>query len=115
MRGSYRGGGGGRGGGYGGHGDRESAKTDGKKNAIAETIAMMNKMKMEEKQKKSAAEERRARMREQNPELVVPTTEELEAAAANAQPLSQGRNSPNCYEDLIRISLPVTTTHLFSV
>jgi hypothetical protein len=113
LRGSYRGRGG-RGGGYGGHSDRESAKTDGKKNAIAETIAMMNKMKMEEKQKKSAAEERRAQMREQNPELVVPTTEELEAAA-NAQPLSQGRNSPNVYRDLSRILLPVTTTHLFKV
>jgi hypothetical protein len=53
-------------------------------------------------------------MREQNPELVVPTTEELEAAA-NAQPLSQGRNSPNVYQDLSRIFLPVTTTHLFKV
>ena len=34
--------------------EREQEKQDGKKNAIAETIAMMNKMKMEDNERKQA-------------------------------------------------------------
>ena len=60
-----RGGGGMRGYGRGGRGgysggDHTVEKTDGKKNAIAETIAMMSKMKMEDKERKEEAEKRRA-------------------------------------------------------
>ena len=62
MGGGYRGrgGAGGRGGDRGGGAprlnplEREQEKQDGKKNAIAETIAMMNKMKMEDNERKVA-------------------------------------------------------------
>merc|ERR1712173_316081 len=48
-----RGGRGGRGGNYGGPPlDHTQEKNAGRKSAIAETIAMMNKMKMEDKEKK---------------------------------------------------------------
>ena len=56
----FRGRGGGPGGGRGGGAprlnplEREQEKQDGKKNAIAETIAMMNKMKMEDNERKVA-------------------------------------------------------------
>ena len=57
--------------------EREQEKQDGKKNAIAETIAMMNKMKMEDKERKDEhqrlEEERKARNRELGmPEPLVP-------------------------------------------
>ena len=49
----------GRGGRGGYSADHTVEKTDGKKNAIAETIAMMNKMKMEDKERKEEGEKRR--------------------------------------------------------
>ena len=68
---------GGRGGGYrgsrGGGGprlnvDHSQEKVEGKKSAIAETIAMMNKMKMEDKERKDAARQREEKRRELNPD-----------------------------------------------
>ena len=48
--------------------DHSQEKVDGKKSAIAETIAMMNKMKMEDKERKDAARQREEKRRELNPD-----------------------------------------------
>ena len=48
--------------------DHSQEKVEGKKSAIAETIAMMNKMKMEDKERKDAARQREEKRRELNPE-----------------------------------------------
>ena len=67
-----RGGRGGRGGPRANPLDREQEKQDGKKNAIAETIAMMNKMKMEDKERKDAHQRYEEERRERNRELGIP-------------------------------------------
>ena len=70
-RGGYRGSIGiGRGGGGGPrlNVDHSHEKTEGRKSAIAETIAMMNKMKMEDKERKDAARQREEKRRELNPD-----------------------------------------------
>ena len=57
-------------GGRGGYAATQEEKTDGKKNAIAETIAMMNKMKMEDRQAKEEGEKRRlARLQREGIEI----------------------------------------------
>ncbi len=48
--------------------DHSQEKVDGKKSAIAETIAMMTKMKMEDKERKDAARQREEKRREMNPD-----------------------------------------------
>jgi len=52
--------------------DREQEKQDGKKNAIAETIAMMNKMKMEDNERKEAHKKIEDERRERNREMGIP-------------------------------------------
>merc|ERR1712226_1628909 len=67
-----RGGRGGRGGGnYGGPPpDHSQEKNAGRKSAIAETIAMMNKMKMEDKERKVTAKKWEDERRERNKEEI---------------------------------------------
>merc|ERR1712062_884540 len=65
-------GGRGRGGPMGNPLDREVEKQEGKKSAIAETIAMMNKMKMEDKERKDAHQRFEEERRERNRELGIP-------------------------------------------
>ena len=52
--------------------DREQEKQDGKKNAIAETMKMMEKMKMEDKERKDAHQRYEVERRERNRELGIP-------------------------------------------
>ena len=64
-----RGGRGGRGGNFGGPPqDHSQEKNAGRKSAIAETIAMMNKMKMEDKERKDSARKYEDERRERNKE-----------------------------------------------
>ena len=65
-------GGRGRGGPMGNPLDREVEKQQGKQSAIAETIAMMNKMKMEDKERKDAHQRLEEERRERNRELGIP-------------------------------------------
>ena len=68
-RGGYRGGGMSRGGGGPRlNVDHSQEKVEGKKSAIAETIAMMNKMKMEDKERKESQRAREEKRREMNPD-----------------------------------------------
>merc|ERR1719342_974219 len=96
-RGGGRGGGGGPGSmGRGGYNagppvDHNQEKADGKKSAIADTIAMMNKMKLEDKERKEA---RQKYERERKQELGLPDspTEEGQEGGAptSAAPTSDG-------------------------